>query len=330
MKLSLLTACLIGALLFSSCVAVKPKGNVPHPAYKSDDYIIHKLEKETSIAELARRYLGDEKQAWKIEDTNNFDTLGDSQLIAIPLKEKNRGGLFETGYQSVPILCYHQFGDNKNSSMFISAELFDQQMRYLKQNGYRVISPQTLSHFLEYEKQIPQKAVLITIDDGYKSVYDIAWPILKRYGFTATLFIYTDYVGISKKALSWEDLRVLKADGFTIGSHSVSHSDMTKKEAGETDVEFAARVRTELYKSKQIIDKKLAQDTKVFSFPYGRYNPGLLKKAQKAGYSIAVTVERGSNPFFANPLALKRDMILKKDMKTFITRLKTFNTISLK
>jgi len=71
--------------------------------------------------------------------------------------------------------------------------VFDQQMRYLKDNHYRVISLNELLDFLNYRHAIPKRSVLITIDDGYRSAYDIAYPILKKYGFKATLFIYTDF-----------------------------------------------------------------------------------------------------------------------------------------
>ncbi len=296
--------------------------------YKSKGYALCKPEKNTSFADLARIHLGDENQVWKIEDANDSASSGD--FIVIPLKEKHRGGLYEDGYQTVPILCYHRFGPGDNSSMNISPGLFQEQMKYLKENGYRAITPEDLLNFLEYRRQIPKRAVLITIDDGFKSAYDVAWPILRRYGFPATLFVYTDYVGISKKAITWDELRLLKANGFTIGSHSVAHSDLTKIQEDETREAFQKRLEKEIFTSKKILDKKLNQDTFIFSFPYGRYNPKLMEMTRDAGYRISVTVDRGGNPFFSNPLALKRDMILKKDMESFISRLKIFNNLSLK
>lgn len=298
--------------------------------YKSTGYALCKPQKDISFRDLARIHLGDEALSWKIEDANDSTSSTTPDFIVIPLKEKHRGGIYDDGYQTVPILCYHKFGTNDNSSMSISPGLFRQQMHYLKENGYRVISPEDLLPFLEYRRQIPKKAVLITIDDGFQSAYDVAWPILREFGFPATLFVYTDYVGISEKAITWDGLRELKANGFTIGSHSVAHSDLTKQQEDETGEAFRKRLEKEIFMSKQILDRKLNQDTLIFSFPYGRYNPELVKMSEKAGYRLAVTVDRGGNPFFSNPLALKRDMILKKDMNAFVSRLKTFNTLSLK
>jgi len=328
-KISFILTSLIYVVFFTSCVV--DNSSVQHPSfiYKSDDYALYKKEKGSSFELLARIQLGDEKWAWKIEDANDINTSGDGALIRVPLKDHNIGGLFEDGYQSVPILSYHQFGVGKKSTC-ISPDIFNQQMKYLKDNGYRVITPADLLDFLEYRRQIPRKSVLITIDDGYRAIYDIAWPILKKYKFPATLFVYTNYVGISKKALSWNDLRYLKSQGFTIGSHTVSHADLTKKKPDEKPDDFYRRIRKELALSKKIIDKELKQDTICLAFPYGRQNQDVLEMAKSIGYKIAVTVDRGSNPFFINPLALKRNMILKKDIKSFISKLKTFNNLSLK
>lgn len=334
-KIKVLIIFMLFSLLLGSCIeknsSVRPSSFHGKPIiYKSDEYVLSKAGKKTSLEQLARIHLGDEKLVWKIEDANALSNLEQDALITVPLKEKHIGGIFENGYQSVPILCYHKFDMEKKSTLTTPRHIFDQQMKYLKDNGYRVISPADLLDFLKYRGQIPKKAVLITIDDGYKSAYDIAWPILKKYGFTATVFVYTSYIGVSPKAMSWDHLRELKTAGFTIGSHTVFHSDLTQKKAGETSDEFYNRVKKELGTSKQMIDRKLNQDTIYLAFPYGRYNSNVLDMAKAAGYKLAVTVDRGTNPFFTNPLALKRDMILKKDMDSFVSKLKTFNNVSLK
>jgi peptidoglycan/xylan/chitin deacetylase (PgdA/CDA1 family) len=203
-------------------------------------------------------------------------------------------------------------------------------MNYLKTNGFRVITPEDLLAFLEYRAPLPKKAVMITIDDGYRSVYDVAYPILKKYGFTATVFVYTNYVGISHKAITWNQLRDMKANGFTIGSHTIAHSDLTKQSEDEDVAAYLDRLRREITRSKYIIDRKLNQDTMFFSYPFGRANGTAIKMCHDAGYRLAVTVNRGGNPFFANPFMLRRDQVLKRDMATFIKRLKTFHSITLR
>lgn len=324
---------IIFIILFTSCIAPAPLPLQVQPqsvVYKSNEYAVCRLDKNTSPSDLARLHLKNEKLAWKIEDANETGTFHENSMVVIPLKEKNRGGLFENGYQRIPILCYHRFDVGEKSSMNTPPRIFDQQMNYLRENGYRVISAEDLLGFLAYERQIPKKSVLITIDDGYKSAYQTAWPILKKYGFTATLFVYTSYVGISPKAITWDELRTLKANGFTIGSHSVYHSDLTNRKDQETEEAFQRRLEKEIFQSKKIIDRQLGQDTFFFAFPYGKYNAQILQMTASAGYKMAVTVDRGSNPFFTNPLALKRDMVLKRDLDSFISKLKTFTRMSLR
>lgn len=207
---------------------------------------------------------------------------------------------------------------------------FDRQMRYLKENGYHVITAEELFAFLEYRRGLPQKSVLITMDDGYRSVYNVAYPILQKYGFKATIFIYTSFVGVSKMAITWDQLKEMKANGFTIGSHTVYHTDLTQPKEDETEQAFLARIKEELFVSKNIIDRKLDQNTYLLAYPFGYYDQRSIQIARNAGYKFAMSVKRGGNPFFANPLTLRRDQILKKDMEAFISRLKVFNPLILK
>jgi peptidoglycan/xylan/chitin deacetylase (PgdA/CDA1 family) len=193
-----------------------------------------------------------------------------------------------------------------------------------------VITAEELLAFLEYRQGLPRKSVLITMDDGYRSVYNIAYPTLQKYGFKATLFVYTSFVGVSKMAITWDQLKEMKASGFTVGSHTIYHSDLTQPKEAETEQAHLARVKEELFDSKKIIDKKLGQNTYFLAYPFGFYDQRSILIAQQAGYKIAMSVKRGGNPFFANPLTLRRDQILEKDMQTFISRLKTFKPLVLK
>lgn len=334
---------LIGAcLLFQlSCVtpglppATPEKEIVPEkPAtptvFQSEDYIVYILQGGETSASLADRFLGDTGKSWIIEDANEDVPFEKDGAIVIPLKEENKGGLAPDGYQIVPILCYHRFAESCNQNTCMPAHIFDQQMKYLKDNGFRVIGLDEILDFLQYRQAIPKKSVAITIDDGYKSGYDIAYPILKKYGFTATFFIYTDFVSASKNSVTWDQLRELKKDGFEIGSHTLSHCNLTKEEEGEDDKTYLARITKELKDSKRIIDNKLKQNTIHLSFPYGMYNQTILRICEQEGYKTSVSVERGGNPFFADPLFLNRDQILKEDLDSFASVLETFNRLSLR
>jgi len=122
----------------------------------------------------------------------------------------------------------------------------------------------------------------------------------------------------------------MKADGFMIGSHTIFHSDLTRPKEGESEPEFMARIKDELSGSKKILDQNLQQNTFILAYPFGYYDQRSIQMAKKAGYKVAMSVKRGGNPFFANPLVLRRDQILERDMDSFSSRLKTFNNLSLK
>jgi peptidoglycan/xylan/chitin deacetylase (PgdA/CDA1 family) len=309
--------------LISEKEAIKPL------VFRSDDYMVKVLETGEDSYVLAKRFLGDENKAWVIEDANEGVSFTKDQVIVIPLKQENKGGLSLNGYQVVPILVYHRFAETCESPLCIPRSVFDQQMKYLKENGYRSISLGELLNFVRYRQAVPKRSVVITMDDGYKSAYDIAYPILKGYGFTATLFIYTDFVEGGSAAISWDQLREMKSEGFEVGSHTLSHCDLTKKGEGEGDQAYMARIKEELFVSKQILDKELGQDTVYLAFPYGTYNQRVLRICDQIGYKMGFSVKRGGNPFFADPLALKRDQVLKRDMESFITMLETFHELSL-
>ncbi|MBI5580493.1 MAG: polysaccharide deacetylase family protein [Deltaproteobacteria bacterium] len=300
------------------------------PVYTSSDYIVLRLDADESASHLAGRFLGDSGKAWMIAEANPGARFRGGEQVVIPLKRPNKAGVYADGYQTVPILTYHRFSDDCQSPLCTPTAAFKQQMRYLKENGYHALTPEELLAFLEYRQPLPKQSVLITIDDGYRSVYDIAYPILRENGFTATLFIYTELIDVAPIALTWNQLMEMKQGGFAIGSHTITHSDLTLPREGESKADYAARVEKELTGSKQIIDRRLGQDTWMLAYPYGNYDQKIVAASKQTGYKLAMSVKRGGNPFFANALTLKRDQILERDMATFTKRLKTFNPIPLK
>jgi peptidoglycan/xylan/chitin deacetylase (PgdA/CDA1 family) len=331
----------IGLLLVSSCVT---PGSVSDGSdaktldmvhekpriFQSQDYIICELIGKETPESLARRFLGDPKKEWMITENNPGVAYEKGERIVIPLKDQRRGGLTADGYQKVPILVYHTFAERCKSKLCVSRQVFEEQMAYLKDNGYRVIALSDLIGFLEFRTGLPEKAVVITIDDGYRSVYDIAYPILKKYGFTATLFVYMDFIGIPRSSVTWDELREMKANGFEIGSHTMTHADLTKRMDGEGEQGYLHRVKKELVASKKMIDQKLEQETVSLAFPYGAYNEKVLALSEAAGYKLCLSVIRGGNPFFTHPLTLRRSQMLDQRIEYFVDNLDTFHQMSLR
>lgn len=322
-------AALYGALALAACASI-PIGTQKKALYQSTDAVVYRLGKNTSPAALAEEFLGAADKAWVITDNNPGNSFSAGQVVIIPLNNENKGGLYEDGVQVVPILCYHRFAESCDSNLCISRKSFAAQLEYLKQNGYQVISLAELSEFLEYKQAIPDKSVVITMDDAYSSIYDIAYPLLKQYQYPATLFVYTDFIGATSMAMTWDQLREMRASGFEIGSHSITHADLTLKRDGEDDQAFFARVTRELVDSKKIIDRQLNQATEFFAYPYGSYDQLTVQLTVKAGYKLGLGIQNGGNPFFADPQTLRRNQILSEDFGYFQDRIKTRQPISLK
>lgn len=272
---------------------------------RSEDYAIIIAEPADSYESLAQTYFGDSKLSYLISEFNKDAPIVVGKDVVIPLKPVNPGGLTADGYQTVPVLCYHRFSPKISTNKIdVSAETFDHQMAYLRDNGYNVITLKQLNDFIDYKQRLPKKSVLITIDDGWKTVRTIAYPILKKYGFSAVLFVYTDLMKSkqSSVALSWDDVKEMAASGLIeVESHTVSHTDLTKI-ADE-------KVMKELRESQRIIKAKIGKSPQFLAYPYGNFNDKVVATMKELGYKAGFTVIRGSNSFFYNNFSLSRSMV---------------------
>ena len=323
-------------LLLSGGCAMTPPATVPpasHGAtpaptpeprstreYRSDDFIVLSAAPGDSYESLARSYLGGENLAYLISDFNKSTPVVPGKRIIIPLKPDNPGGFSDGGYLTVPLLCYHRFNTKKNNDKTsITEETFERQMAYLKKNGYTTITLHQLFDFLELRRRPPAKSVVISIDDGWKSAKTIAYPILKKYGFTAVLFIYTDNIKTKQNSLTltWDDLRELKDSGiFEIESHTVSHSDLTEIPDEQ--------LNREIVESQRIIKANLGITSTFLAYPYGLFNEKVINALRQYGYRGGFTVIRGEEAFFTSPYALHRAMIFNTHkIEDFALMLKT-------
>jgi len=187
----------------------------------------------------------------------------------------------------VVVLCYHRFEDNKRDLLAINPIEFRSQMKQLKDDGIAVISMKDLLAWRRGEKSIPRKSCVITIDDGYVSGYSVAWPILKEFGYPFTMFIYTNYVNVGGKSITWAQLEQMRDAGVDIESHTVSHHDLRHAPKGQ---DYPTWLHNEVYTSKDILEQKLGVKIVAFAFPYGNYNEQVRKMAADAGYQALFTV----------------------------------------
>jgi peptidoglycan/xylan/chitin deacetylase (PgdA/CDA1 family) len=291
---------------------------------KTDEYVIVIAKPGDTLRSLAQRFLGDAAQYWLIADFNDFKQLTPGQEVVIPLKATNPLGVYASGYQTVPILSYHRFEPDK-SRLVVTPQAFAAQMAYLKAHDYRVIPLTDLIDFLQGHKPLPRRAVVITIDDGFKSAYTIAYPILQHYGFPATIFVYSDFIG-SAGGLSWQEMRDMVASHLIdIQPHSKSHMNLGLIEPTEDDATSAQWVEREIHFPARQIQQHLKLPIHTFAYPYGDTNDFVIARLQAQHYQMGVTVERGGNPFFTDPFLLRRTMIYgDESLEDFIDSLEVF------
>ena len=284
-----------------------------------------------TLSSLAGQYLNDPNMEWLIADFNGISSVTPGMEIIIPLKPYERGGLTYRGYQTVPVLVYHNFSLDKTDRMTVSKASFEDQMQLLKDKGYRVISLDQLFDFLDFKKQIPSKSVVITIDDGWKSAYEIAFPVLKKHGYPATLFVYTNLIRSSRKAMTWEQVKELADNGIDIQCHTITHRDLAGAQEKESYKEYFDAVEKEIIQSSNIIKKNTGRDCRYLAYPFGNSSSIVVAILKRNGFRGAFTVRRGSSPFFINNYMVNRSMIYGEyDLKKFEKALTVFDDRGIK
>ena len=230
--------------------------------------------------------------------------------------------------QGIIVLMYHRVKDNlKPDAMVVNTRAFRQQMQYLYNHKYKVIGISELVSELnrstslqvlnpKIQKRLNSETVLITFDDGYHSVYSNAYPILKEFGFSATIFLTTGVIEADKAnpkykntpfldMLSWENIREMAENGIEFGAHTINHPHLT-----QINIEEAKR---EIEESKKVVNELTGLPVMAFSYPYGEYNEAIKKLAEEAGFACAFTVERGRNREGVDLLELRRIAIDNDD-----------------
>lgn len=210
------------------------------------------------------------------------------------------------------ILAYHSVSDFRRDALAVGSTGFDEQMSWLHRRGYRAI---TLADYAARGFQHASKTAIITFDDGYADNFTVALPILRHYGFVATVFLVSDYVGTDRifpwdvsrmkdhsdrshyRVLSWDEVGEMVASGFEVGSHTCTHREL---------VPLSAEDRwDEIRRSRQILEEKMGQEVVTFSYPRGDINTQVIRMVAQAGYQCGViTPPHAGIPF--SPYTLRR------------------------
>lgn len=203
------------------------------------------------------------------------------------------------------ILLYHklrkigdEIGKEGNGIIYsICEDKFEIQMDYLLKHGYQTMSLHDLLDNIEQQAMLSKKCVILTFDDGYVSNYTLAYPILKKHGFKATFFITAGWIGLPDY-LSWDQIKEMDKNGMEIGSHTLTHPDLTRMNREQ--------IKFELAESKKILEDGLGKSLDFLAIPKSQYNRTIKEIAKEVGYMGVCTGGWKQGYKYNDPYELKR------------------------
>ena len=210
-----------------------------------------------------------------------------------------------------PILMYHGIASSAGEfevPYCCHPVLFSEHINYLHSEGYDFISLSDLYAYMNCEQQIPKMSVVITFDDGFRSVYENAFPVLKKYNIPATVFVVADLVGTTNKwevdgfpirsLMSWDQIREMNDHGIEIGGHGCTHQPLAK---------IADSIaQKEITRCKKVIEQNLDIEVRHFSYPHGNMSDSVRNMVHAAGYLTACSIIPGFNFKSTDPYVLRR------------------------
>ncbi len=226
-----------------------------------------------------------------------------------------------SGLARVPILMYHHIAtppiqaDAVRRDLSVRPTAFQEQMSYLRVNGYQSIGLDDLVAYLLGQRSLPVRAVVLTFDDGYDDNYTQAFPVLKSNGFTGTFFIITDYVG-QREYMSWEQIAEMSRAGMSMQAHGRTHDDLAISSAEHTVWQVAG--------SRMMLEEKLGRPVRFFCYPSGRYTAQTIAILRAHGYTAALTTAYGATHSASSLFELRRVRVRGSDtLDDFVQKLET-------
>lgn len=219
-------------------------------------------------------------------------------------------------HERLLVLCYHDVPKVVEQDLFaVDRQTFVETIEYLRSHDYRVISLDDVIAAHEGRRPLPERAVLLTFDDGYASFYEFVYPVLRQYGYPAVLAIVSSWIdqpppNVTQRLMTWEQLREVARGGLVeIASHTHDmHRGLPSNPQGneaaamvtrrydrqgatyEDDRAFQERLRQDLRRSKAILEERLSVPIRAMAWPYGKYNATALAEATQAGFTVAFTL----------------------------------------
>jgi peptidoglycan/xylan/chitin deacetylase (PgdA/CDA1 family) len=203
---------------------------------------------------------------------------------------------------SIPIITYHQIVSQERPKdpwhLNVSVRKLESQIKYLHEHGYQSVSLMEILKSSRNGQPQRRKSVVLTFDDGYDNFFALAYPILRRYGFTATVFLITECIGkrsdrkfeTGASFLNWDQVKSLHKDGISFGSHTCTHPDLPQLSETQVWHEFVS--------SKKCLEDRLGVRAQLLAYPHGHSNRKIQYQAEAAGYEAACGISKGRNSRF--------------------------------
>lgn len=205
--------------------------------------------------------------------------------------------------KSIPILLYHRVGP-ETDDYTVNPTRFEEDIKTLSSNGYTCLSLQQIKqHLQDLSTPLPDKPIILTLDDGYLDNYTNVFPILQQYSMKASFYIITGLVGQADR-LTAPQIRQMAAAGMDFGSHTVTHRFLANLTATE--------MKIELSKSKFDLEQLLGTSVDFIAYPGGSYNSETLTIAKEVGYHGGLTTHYGLE-MFTDPFEIKRIPVFHYD-----------------
>jgi peptidoglycan/xylan/chitin deacetylase (PgdA/CDA1 family) len=208
--------------------------------------------------------------------------------------------------EAAVVLQYHHVSDDTPASTSVSPARFEWHLEYIADQGFRVVPLQTLVDALSAGETFPDRVVAITFDDGYLSIHETAFPLLKRRGWPFTVFVNSEPHDRGQAGfMSWEQLRELARSGGTIANHTASHPHLLDRRDGQNEADWREWVESELSGAARRIEQEIGIASRLFAYPYGEFDEALLEIVAGLGYT-GFGQQSGPLASHSDPRALPR------------------------
>lgn len=215
----------------------------------------------------------------------------------------------------VPILVYHRFGPAVTDDMTVTTPAFEAQLQTLQARGHTVIPLRNLLvSLLDSQAALPGRAVVLTVDDGHRTVYTDLFPLIRRHRIPVTLFIYPSAISNASYALTWEQLAEMKGSGLVdVQSHTFWHPNFNVERRRLPAPAYERFVRDQFVNSKAILEQRLGGKVDLLAWPFGIYDDQLMQWARETGYVAAFSIDRRPVTHADKPMALPRYLVVDAD-----------------